>query len=76
MNHVIEKAIVITGSQSELARRIGVGQSTVSKWLNGAEISSRYITAISAATEGQISQADILSSLERPGTTNPSVSAA
>ncbi|MEN4905674.1 MULTISPECIES: transcriptional regulator [Rahnella] len=76
MNHVIEKAIVITGSQSELARRIGVGQSTVSKWLNGAEISSRYITAISAATEGQISQAEILSSLERPDVTNPNVSAA
>lgn len=76
MNHVIEKAILITGSQSELARRIGVGQSTVSKWLNGAEISSRYITAISAATEGQISQADILSSLERPDVTNPNVSAA
>jgi DNA-binding transcriptional regulator YdaS (Cro superfamily) len=76
MNHVIEKAIVITGSQSELARRIGVGQSTVSKWLNGAEISSRYITAISAATEGQISQADILSSLERPDAKNPNVSAA
>lgn len=76
MNHVIEKAIVITGSQSELARRIGVGQSTVSKWLNGAEISSRYITAISAATGGQISQAEILSSLERPDAANPNVSVA
>lgn len=75
MNHVIEKAISITGSQSELARRIGVGQSTVSKWLNGAEISSRYISALTAATNGQISQAEILSSLERSDAPNPNASA-
>ncbi|MDR3431076.1 MAG: YdaS family helix-turn-helix protein [Rouxiella aceris] len=76
MNHVIEKAISITGSQSELGRRIGVGQSTISKWLNGAEISSRYISALAAATDGKISQAEILSSLERPDLVNPTDSAA
>jgi DNA-binding transcriptional regulator YdaS (Cro superfamily) len=76
MNHVIEKAISIAGSQSELAKRIGVGQSTVSKWLNGAEISSRYISALTTATNYQISQAEILSSLERQDNKNSTVSAA
>lgn len=76
MNRVIEKAISIAGSQSELAKRIGVGQSTVSKWLKGAEISSRYISAITTATNDQISQAEILSSLERQDSQNSTVSAA
>lgn len=64
MNHVIEKAIDIAGSQSELAKRVGVGQSTISKWLGGAEISSRYISALEVATDGKISTAEILDSLK------------
>lgn len=65
MNHVIEKAISMAGSQSELAKRVGVGQSTISKWLNGAEIGSRYISSISAASGGEISPEEILSSLQQ-----------
>ncbi|MBK0003144.1 helix-turn-helix domain-containing protein [Erwinia sp. S38] len=70
MNLVIEKAIAIAGSQSELAKRVGVGQSTISKWLKGAEISSRYISSISAAADGKITPAEILSSLEFSASAN------
>jgi predicted transcriptional regulator len=35
-NEAIKRAIGIAGSQAELARKAGVNQSTVSKWLNGA----------------------------------------
>lgn len=65
VNEVIERAIAIAGSQYELAKRIGVNQSTVSKWLNGAEVSSRFIRAIATATGGVISDADILDSVAR-----------
>ncbi|HGK4433011.1 TPA: transcriptional regulator [Yersinia enterocolitica] len=71
MNHVIEKAIDIAGSQSELAKRVGVGQSTISKWLGGAEISSRYISALELATGGEISTLEILESLKPSDDINP-----
>lgn len=70
MNRVIKKAIGIAGSQSELAKRVGVGQSTISKWLKGAEISSRYISSISVATDGKVTPAEILSSLEPAAISN------
>jgi len=63
MNLVIQKAISIAGTQSELAQRVGVGQSAISKWLNGAVIGSRYISAIIAATGGEVSASEILCSL-------------
>ncbi|HFI1947650.1 TPA: transcriptional regulator [Yersinia enterocolitica] len=71
MNQVIERAIDIVGSQSELAKRVGVGQSTISKWLSGAEISSRYISALEVATNGKISTAEILDSLRPSNGINP-----
>lgn len=63
MNHVIQKAIRLAGSQANLAKMIGVGQSTISKWLNGAEISSRYISALVTAMDGQVTAEEILKSL-------------
>jgi DNA-binding transcriptional regulator YdaS (Cro superfamily) len=63
MNITIKKAISIAGSQQELARRVGVDQSAVSKWLSGGGIKSQYISAIASATENQVSSADILASL-------------
>lgn len=63
MNLAIQRAITIAGSQTELARRVGTRQSSVSKWLNGAEISSRFITAIVTATDGKVSASEILNSL-------------
>lgn len=65
MNQAIQRAIDIVGSQSELARRVGTGQPNVSKWLNGAEISSRFIPAISTATDGKVSTSELLNSLSR-----------
>jgi len=76
MNSIIQKAITAAGSQKELARKVGVDQSAVSKWLNGGGIRSHYITAIITASNGQITAAEILGSLERPDATNPNVSAA
>jgi len=63
MNDVIQKAINIAGSQSELARRVGVDQSAVSKWLFGGGIRAHYIPAIVKATMGEISVNEILASL-------------
>lgn len=63
MNHVIKKAIRLAGSQANLAEMIGVGQSTISKWLNGAEISSRYISALVTAMDEQVTAEEILHSL-------------
>jgi len=63
MNHVIQKAIRLAGSQANLAKMIGVGQSTISKWLNGAEISARYISALVTAMDGQVTAEEILKSL-------------
>lgn len=76
MNHVIEKAINIAGSQSDLAKQVGVGQSTVSKWLNGAEISSRYISALVKATNGEVTTEEILKSLLSSSQVNPNETAA
>lgn len=69
MNGVIQKAITLAGSQKELARKVGVDQSAVSKWLNGGGIRSQYIPAIAAATNDQLTAAEILASLqeESPG---------
>ena len=63
VNEAIKRAICIAGSQSELARKTGVNQSTVSKWLNGAEIGSRFIKSIVIATDGQVSASEILNSI-------------
>lgn len=64
-NNAIKKAIDIVGTQSELARRTGVGQSTISKWLAGAEIRSRYITSIVTATDGKVTAYELLNSVSR-----------
>lgn len=63
MNNSINKAISLVGSQTELARKVGVGQPTVSKWLNGSDIGARYIVRISVATKGQVSVEEILASV-------------
>ncbi|WLY35707.1 transcriptional regulator [Klebsiella pneumoniae] len=63
VNDAIKRAIGIAGSQTELARKTGVNQSTISKWLNGAEISSRFIKSIVVATDGKVSADEILNSI-------------
>lgn len=64
VNGVIQKAISLAGSQKELATKVGVDQSAVSKWLNGGGIRSQYIPAIVAATNGQLTTAEVLASLQ------------
>lgn len=64
MNTIIEKAIKIVGSQKELAEKVGVDQSAVSKWLRGGGIRSQYIPKIVQATGGIVSTEEILSSVD------------
>lgn len=64
-NAAIKKAIDIAGSQSELARRTQVRQSTVSKWLNGSDIGARYIPSIVTATDGKVTASELLNSVSR-----------
>ncbi|MBN3057957.1 MULTISPECIES: transcriptional regulator [Pectobacterium] len=73
MNIIIQKAIAMVGSQKELAEKVGVDQSAVSKWLRGGGIRSQYIPKISLATNGEISAEDILSSIgnSSSGSENP-----
>lgn len=63
MNKAIQEAIGIAGSQQKLACMVGIKQSTVSKWLRGSEIKSKYLKKIELATNGKISISDILKSL-------------
>ncbi len=63
MNTIIQRAITIVGSQKDLAEKVGVDQSAVSKWLHGGGIRSQYIPKISLATNGEISAEDILASV-------------
>lgn len=65
MNLAIEKAINIAGSQSQLARLVGVDQSAVHKWLFGGGIRAKHIPALSRATNGQITVDEILASLNQ-----------
>lgn len=65
MNPVIKRAIEIVGSQSELARRVGTGQPSISKWLKGSEISARFIPSIVMATDGKVSVAELLNSISK-----------
>ena len=55
----LEKAVELVGGQSELARRIGVSQSTISDWIAQpgrrraiGQAPGKYTVAISQATGG------------------------
>lgn len=63
MNIVIQRAISLVGSQRELARKVGVDQSAVSKWLWGGGIRSQYIPSLVEATDGQLTAVEIINSL-------------
>lgn len=62
-NKVIEEAISICGSQVKLSQKCGVSQVSVSFWLNGGGISAKYIPLIAKATNGKVSEIEILNSL-------------
>lgn len=65
MNKVIEKAISICGSRKKFAEACNVSEMSVSLWLRGGGIKGKYITPISKATNGKVSEIEILNSLTR-----------
>lgn len=71
MNSVIKKAIDIAGSQKELARKVGVDQSAVSKWLRGGGIKSQYIPGIISATNGEITVSELIDSVSMDSNAEP-----
>jgi len=54
-----QEAIRIAGSQTALARAVGVSQAAVSKWALGGRISAENALGIERATSGQVSAADL-----------------
>ena len=46
----IQDAVAIAGSQSELARRIGVRQGYIWKWLRSKKVPAERVLAVEAAT--------------------------
>ncbi|BDE02164.1 YdaS family helix-turn-helix protein [Pasteurella multocida] len=63
MNKVIDKAISICGSRKKLAEACNVSEMAVSLWLRGGGINGKYVTPISKATNGKVSEKEILNSL-------------
>ncbi len=60
MNHSIEKAISICGSQKALADAVGVPASFVSQWLTGHRpVPPARCRAIEAATGGAVTAAEL-----------------
>lgn len=56
-NKYLEKAIRIAGSQSELARRIGVKQQYIWYWLHKAKaVPAEYVAKIEAATDSRVTR--------------------
>lgn len=51
----MDKAVYIAGGQTALAKKIGVTQGAVWKWVRGLKkVSPVHAVAISAAVEGQV----------------------
>lgn len=60
MNHLIEKAIAIRGSQKALADAVGVPASFVSQWLTGHRpVPPKRCRAVEAATDGAVTAAEL-----------------
>ncbi|GGN37616.1 MULTISPECIES: helix-turn-helix domain-containing protein [Marinomonas] len=57
----IAKAVEIVGSQTALAKMLGVKQAHVWNWLHVHKRSpAKYIRRISQATNGQVTESDLL----------------
>ncbi|AZI13564.1 YdaS family helix-turn-helix protein [Avibacterium paragallinarum] len=64
MNKVLTKIIAeCGGTQKSLAKKCGVSQMTVSYWLRGGGINAKYIPLIAKASNGKVTEAEILRSL-------------
>lgn len=62
-NKIIEEIISDIGNQRKLAEIVGVSQGAVCFWLNGGGIKAKYIPLIAKASNGKVSEMDILNSL-------------
>jgi DNA-binding transcriptional regulator YdaS (Cro superfamily) len=59
INPLVKKAVDIAGSQAELARRCGVKQAHVWKWLRMKEIPAERAIEIETATNGAITRSEL-----------------
>jgi len=50
MNEAIQEAVSIAGSQSALARSVGVSQPTVWNWLRRSKIAPEFVIPVEKAT--------------------------
>lgn len=55
----IEKAIETVGTQSELARKIGVFPQQVQKWFSTGLIPPNRVLAVEKATNGQVTRYEL-----------------
>lgn len=58
MKEVIDKAALTVGSQSKLAKLLGVSQQNISYW-RGAGVPIEHCAAIEIATEGAVTRRDL-----------------
>lgn len=65
MNEVIKTVIEECKTQKGLAQACGVTQGAVGLWLRGGGINSRYIPLIAKASNGKVTEMDILRSLSK-----------
>jgi len=56
--NALKKAVEIVGSQSELARRIGVKQQNIWSWLN-RPVPAEFVIPIERATDGQVTRHEL-----------------
>ena len=63
----LQRAVAIAGSQTELARRIGLKQAHVWNWLNKARrVPGEAVLAIEAATDGKVTRTELRPDLYPP----------
>jgi DNA-binding transcriptional regulator YdaS (Cro superfamily) len=76
MHKKLQQAIDQIGSQSALARAIGVTPQAVQQWLENGRIPAKRVVAIEAATGGTVKRSDLLPELYGPAPPAPQEAAA
>ena len=60
----IRRAVASVGSQSKLARLIGVKHQSVQQWVAAGQAPAKYFRSIETATGGKVTRAQLLDDLE------------
>jgi DNA-binding transcriptional regulator YdaS (Cro superfamily) len=55
----IKKAVDHIGSQSEVARQLGIWQSAVAKWVRTGKVSAQRAIDLERITEGAVTRAEL-----------------